>query len=547
MAGTVLIVDDNSVNRTVLANILKREYETLQAADGAEALELVRQRTSSLSAILLDLIMPGMDGYAFLEALGREFPRAGIPVIVVTGDTEADAEVRALDLGATDFLGKPYRPRVILARLKNILQLRENAARLHRVERDSLTGLYNQEGFYQQVETLLRRELGLEVDIVAVDIGNFKLVNALYGVNVGDEVLRQTARRLQKQFSRAILARRTADQFLMAFPGGGVGGEELWDQIRGWTNPLGLNLPVRLGICAARGTAVPVSVLCDNAKIAADSIWNRYDCHWAVYDDAIRTRLETEQQLADDLEAALQTGQLEAWYQPKCDPATGKVVGAEALVRWNHPTRGSLSPDAFVPLFERNRLILKLDRFMWERTCRDLAAWQQAGHPAVPVSVNVSRVDVYQRDLAEQLGALLDRLGIRRDMLPLEITESAYCDDPAQLNDTIRRLRQAGFRVEMDDFGSGWSSLNALTELPVDGVKLDRKFLQDLETEQGERFARHLVEMIGDLGIPMTAEGVESARQASFLRELGCRSAQGLYYAPPMPRERFEAYLLERL
>ena len=184
---------------------------------------------------------------------------------------------------------------------------------------------------------------------------------------------------------------------------------------------------------------------------------------------------------------------------------------------------------------------------MWERTCRDLAAWQQAGHPAVPVSVNVSRVDVYQRDLAEQLGELLDRLGIRRDMLPLEITESAYCDDPARLNDTIRRLRQAGFRVEMDDFGSGWSSLNALTELPVDGVKLDRKFLQDLETEQGERFARHLVEMIGDLGIPMTAEGVESARQASFLRELGCRSAQGLYYAPPMPRERFEAYLLERL
>ena len=543
MAGTVLIVDDNPVNRTVLANILKGEYETLQAADGAEALEVIRQQTSALSAILLDLIMPGMDGYAFLEALGREFPRAGIPVIVVTGDT--GAEVRALDLGATDFLGKPYRPRVILARLKNILQLRENAARLHRVERDSLTGLYNQEGFYQRVETLLHREPEMEVDIVAVDISNFKLVNALYGVNVGDEVLRQTARRLQKHFGCDILARRTADQFLMAFPGGGISGEELWRQIREWTNPLGLSLPVRLGICAARGTAVPVSILCDNAKIAADSIWNRYDCHWALYDDAVRTRLETEQQLADDLETGLRTGQLEAWYQPKCDPATGKVVGAEALVRWNHPTRGSLSPDAFVPLFERNHLILKLDRFMWERTCRDLAAWQQAGHPAVPV--NVSRVDVYQRDLAEQLGELLDRLGIPRNMLPLEITESAYCDDPAQLNDTIRRLRQAGFLVEMDDFGSGWSSLNALTELPVDGVKLDRKFLRDLETERGERFVRHLVEMIGDLGIPMTAEGVESARQASFLRELGCRSAQGLYYAPPMPRERFEAYQLEHL
>jgi len=545
MAGTVLIVDDNPVNRTVLANILKGEYETLQAADGAEALEVIRQQTSALSAILLDLIMPGMDGYAFLEALGREFPRAGIPVIVVTGDT--GAEVRALDLGATDFLGKPYRPRVILARLKNILQLRENAARLHRVERDSLTGLYNQEGFYQRVETLLHREPEMEVDIVAVDVSNFKLVNALYGVNVGDEVLRQTARRLQKHFGCDILARRTADQFLMAFPGGGISGEELWRQIREWTNPLGLSLPVRLGICAARGTAVPVSILCDNAKIAADSIWNRYDCHWVLYDDAVRTRLETEQQLADDLETGLRTGQLEAWYQPKCDPATGKVVGAEALVRWNHPTRGSLSPDAFVPLFERNHLILKLDRFMWERTCRDLAAWQQAGHPAVPVSVNVSRVDVYQRDLAEQLGELLDRLGIPRNMLPLEITESAYCDDPAQLNDTIRRLRQAGFLVEMDDFGSGWSSLNALTELPVDGVKLDRKFLRDLETERGERFVRHLVEMIGDLGIPMTAEGVESARQASFLRELGCRSAQGLYYAPPMPRERFEAYLLEHL
>ena len=181
MSRTVLIVDDNAVNRNVLRKILSQRYTVLEAGDGREALELVAERGADLSAILLDLIMPGMDGFTFLGELRRQFAGLNVPVIVTTGEDDESTEIRALECGATDFLGKPYRPQVILARLHNIIDMRETAARVDRVARDSLTGLYNREGFYEQLERLLAEKPGAPVEIVAMDIGNFKLVNDLYG------------------------------------------------------------------------------------------------------------------------------------------------------------------------------------------------------------------------------------------------------------------------------------------------------------------------------------------------------------------------------
>ncbi len=548
MPRTILIVDDSRVNRSILKNILAGRYETQEAAEGREALNIVRAQGEALSAVLLDLRMPGMDGFAFLEQFRREFPAANLPVIVMTGEDGEDTEVRALRLGATDFLSKPYQPQIILARLENLIKLRETAALVNRVERDSLTGLLNKEGFCVRLERLLRD--GASMDLVAMDIGNFKLVNDLYGEAAGDELLRAAARCAERSFGGegVLLGRKNGDQFLFAFPPSERLESRLRRESQAWEFPLDMNLPLRFGVCHVRGNGEPVSVLCDNAQMAADSIRGRYDVRVAEYDAAVRSQLLMDQELADDLEQGLRSGQFEAWYQPKCDPVTGNVVGAEALVRWNHPVRGPLSPDRFVPLFERTRLITKLDAFMWERTCRDLAAWVAGGNRAVPVSVNVSRVDVYQRGLARRLRALVQGMDIDPAMVPLEITESACADDPAQLADTIRALREQGFPVQMDDFGSGWSSLNMLTELPLDGVKLDMKFMQGFRSASRDRmFLTHLLEMLADLELEVTAEGVETAEQAAFLQKMGCRSAQGLYFSPALPREKFEQFLRDRL
>ena len=545
MTRMVLIINSDADDRHALGEILSEQYSVLEFAGGEEANTVIRRRRRELAAVVMDMTVPDLNGLVILQQLRARHRAGNLPAIIVTGPDTEEAELQALQWGAMDFLSRPYCPGVLLARVKNTISLWETAARVNRMERDRLTGLYNLEGFCTQLEQLPQAS-EQPLDIVVMDIGNFKLVNDLYGEMAGDEVIRSVARSAEHSFGdRAILAHRTADQFLMAFPGG-VDGQWLWKESQTWDFPLDMVLPFRFGIYRPQKTEEPVSVMCDNAKLAADSIHGRCDVHSARYDTGMRSRLVSDQALTADLEKGIQSGQFEAWYQPKCDPATGRVVGAEALVRWNHPEKGTLSPDQFVPLFERNRLITRLDRFMWERTCRDLADWRARGVPMVPVSVNVSRVDVYQRDLVRRLSMLVRKLDLEPAMMPLEITESAYAADPSLLLATISRLRKQGFLVEMDDFGSGWSSLNGLMELALDGVKLDIRFLRDFpKSRSGNRFLSHLLEMFSDLGLPVTAEGVENARQAAFLAEHGCRTAQGMYFAPPLSKEDFESFLWE--
>ena len=544
MTRRVLIINSDADDRRALREILSEQYSVLESAGGKEADAVIRRCYRDLAAVLMDTTVPDLNGLVVLQQLRGRHQAGDLPAIIITGPNTEEAELQALRWGAMDFLSRPYRPGVVLARLKNTINLWETAARVNRMEKDRPTGLYNLEGFYAHLEQLLQAP-EQPVDIVVMDIGNFKLVNDLYGEAAGDEVIRSVARNVERSFGdRAILAHKTADQFLMAFPGG-VDGQRLWKESQTWDFPLDMALPYRFGIYRPQKEE-PVSVMCDNAKLAADSIRDRYDIRVARYEAGMRSRLVSDQELAADLEKGIRSGQFEAWYQPKCDPATGKAVGAEALVRWNHPEKGALSPERFVPLFERNRLITRLDRFMWERTCRDLADWRERKVPMVPVSVNVSRVDVYQRDLVRRLSALVRKLDLDPAMMPLEITESAYAADPALLLTTISRLRKQGFLVEMDDFGSGWSSLDGLMRLALDGVKLDIRFLQDFpKSRSGSRFLSHLLEMFSDLGLPVTAEGVENACQAAFLAEHGCRAAQGMYFAPPLPKEEFERFLRE--
>lgn len=244
------------------------------------------------------------------------------------------------------------------------------------------------------------------------------------------------------------------------------------------------------------------------------------------------------------METALAKGQFEVYLQPKYQIRDGRLAGAEALVRWNHPEWGLQPPGEFIPLFERNGFITKLDQYVWERVCALLQEWDRKGYPSINISVNVSRLDIYNTDLADVLTSLVRRYGLSPDRLHLEITESAYTDTSRQLIETLGTLRRLGFVIEMDDFGSGYSSLNMLAEMPIDVLKLDMKFIQtEITRPTGQGILRFIVDLARWMKLRVVAEGVETREQLERLQNDGCDYAQGYYFAKPMPVESFVSVL----
>ena len=284
--------------------------------------------------------------------------------------------------------------------------------------------------------------------------------------------------------------------------------------------------------------------MCDRALLAAHSIKGKYGKHFALYDDKLRGTLLRRQAITDGMETALAKGQFEVYLQPKYQIRDGRLAGAEALVRWNHPEWGLQPPGEFIPLFERNGFITKLDQYVWERVCALLQEWDRKGYPSINISVNVSRLDIYNTDLADVLTSLVRRYGLSPDRLHLEITESAYTDTSRQLIETLGTLRRLGFVIEMDDFGSGYSSLNMLAEMPIDVLKLDMKFIQtEITRPTGQGILRFIVDLARWMKLRVVAEGVETREQLERLQNDGCDYAQGYYFAKPMPVESFVSVL----
>lgn len=543
----ILVVDDSYINRQLLCEILSAEYETLEAEDGAQALEQLRSNSTGISAVLLDLIMPRMDGYAFLREQMQDPQISGIPVIVTTQDEGEETEVRALSMGACDFLTKPYRPAVILHRLANTIRMRETAMLVNLAEKDLLTGVYNRDFFYQKVAEQLERDPVGEYDLLCADVEKFKLVNDLYGVAEGDKLLCYLADVLQERISDHILCGRMgADTFVLLIPRESRCDAILLNQVRRQVDQYfsHIHIVVRFGVYRINGREVPVSAMCDRAKLAVDSIKGIYDVHYAYYDDSLREKMLREQSIVNGMKSALETDQFRVYYQAKYDLKTKRIVGSEALVRWLHAENGFMAPAQFIPVFEKNGFIADLDRFVWNRACEDLRAWIDAGLAPLPVSVNVSRVDIYNPQLPQQLLDLVAKHNLTPNILHLEITESAYTENPRQLISAVNELRDLGFIIEMDDFGSGYSSLNMLSELPIDVLKLDMRFLQ---TTNGRKNSENILSFIVNLakwmGLSVVAEGIETETQFVMLRNMEADYGQGYYFSKPVPRDEFERML----
>lgn len=540
----VLVVEDNELNRELLCQILSQEYDVMEAENGQAALEILKEHKNSISLIFLDVVMPVMDGYTFLDKLRADSSMSFIPVVVTTQGSSEDDEVNALSHGATDFVPKPYRPKIILHRAANLIELRENAAMVNQFMYDRLTGLYSREYFYQKVQERLNESTGTSYAIVCSNVENFKVYNDIFGIRAGDEVLRRIADLFREMMGESgLCARYGADRFLCL-----MRQEKLPEWMRSHASAEKLpglnNIELKWGVYKISDRTVPVEKMCDRAFLVADSIKGRYNQRVGVYDDVLRDKLLREQAITESMETALAEGQFSVYLQPKYWLQDNTMAGAEALARWIHPELGFMNPGEFIPLFEKNGFITKLDRYVWEQTCKKLQQWQQEGYPDIPVSVNVSRADVYQEDLPETMSNLVAQYGIEPRQLHLELTESAYTENPNQIIAVVDELRSRGFVIEMDDFGSGYSSLNMLNQVHFDILKLDMKFIQTETAKPGEMsIMRFVVNLAKWLNLSTVAEGVETKAQLERLRDVGCDYAQGYYFSRPLPIPEFEKLL----
>ena len=543
----ILVVEDNEINRAALCAILSSQYTILEAENGAQALSLLEKYREGISLILLDIVMPVMDGYTFLKHLKADHRLNSIPVIVTTSNNSEADEVAALSHGATDFITKPYRTQIILHRAASIIRLRETSALIHQIQYDRVTGVYSKEYFCQQVRDILFRNPDMKYDVLCSDIEDFKLINDTFGMAAGDRLLRQVAKLCtQRLGDHGICGRLSADQFACLLEHREDYADEMFTQSDSRINS-GFgdqNVIMKYGIYTVEDRDVSVEQMCDRALLAAHSIKGKYGKHFALYDDKLRGTLLRRQAITDGMETALATGQFEVYLQPKYQLRDGRLAGAEALVRWNHPEWGLQPPAEFIPIFERNGFITKLDQYVWERVCALMQEWDEKGYPRVIISVNVSRMDIYNTSLVDLLTGIVQRHGLSPSRLHLEITESAYTDTSRQLIDTLCALRRLGFVIEMDDFGSGYSSLNMLTEMPIDVLKLDMKFIQtEITRPTGQGILRFIVDLARWMKLSVVAEGVETREQLERLQNNGCDYAQGYYFAKPMPVENFVSVL----
>ena len=412
---------------------------------------------------------------------------------------------------------------------------------------DAATGLLGKEAFFDEAAAYLRHSGARDVSIVCFDVDHFKLFNDLHGLDCGDELLRYLGRALALRFSpdgAQPLARLAADTFALCATG--IRPERVERILVDISSecPNGIDAIVRAGVYRIEDPASPVSIMCDRAVIALRTVKGSYFARVALYDPGMREALVLEREVVAGIESALREDRIELFLQPKCNIRTGKIVGAEALARWRHPERGIVAPGEFIPLIERNGLVCSLDLRVWEKTAAWIRGLIDEGVQPVPVSVNVSRADIYLVDVAAELHALVERYGIEPSLIEVEITESAYSERPDRIVAAFDELAERGFTVLMDDFGSGYSSLNMLKDINVDVLKIDMRFL-DRDDRRSKDIMESVIRMARWLDLPVIAEGVETREQVNFLLDVGCSYAQGYYYARPMEAAAFEALLTD--
>ncbi len=685
--ATILVVDDSEANREVLEElILLLGHEPLLAEDGLMALEQLQLHDVDL--VLLDIMMPKMDGYQVLERIKSNHDWQNLPVIMISGLDDVESVVRCIEKGADDYLGKPFNLMLLKARIAsslakkqlldmerrrtkdqlklaekifecaiegvfitdttpNILMvnpaftkitgynpedvmgqnpkiLRSNRhdrdyyqtmwtallgegrwqgeiwnrrksgqaypgwlsitslenesgkttryiALLHdisdlkqREERirfqanhDALTGLPNRELFRDRLKQtlVLAQRNNQKLGVLTIGLDHFAKINASLGHEVGDQVLKEIARRFARLLKgRDTVCRYAGDEFIILITD--ITREEIAAKVaqrmvdammkRTVLENREIYISVSVGAAVFPNDAVNADELIKNAGIAMKRAKSTGRNNCQMFAPTMNARAMERLGLENELRKGVENEQFLVYYQPKVDISAGKIVGAEALVRWLHPEKGLISPGLFIPIAEETAIILDIGEFVLRRACADIKEWLEQGYPPICVSVNLSSIQFQRQDILSLVKTVLQETGLPPTYLELEITESIIMNDVEKAIRIMREFNQMGISISIDDFGTGYSSLNYLKQFPINTLKIDQSFMRDIpEDNHNTAITTAIISLAKSLNLKVIAEGVETDRQLAFLQEQKCDEIQGYWFSPPIPKADFSKRLKE--
>ncbi len=534
----ILLVDSNAENIALLKEIISSQYTVIDTSP-EDVFEILSNGLYDIASAIIDIRLAA----PIVKKLRGFIPTEKIPILISTDIENSDLEDELLTLEVLDFLKKPYDERRVLNRLKTAIKLAEANKAIDELERDALTGLLTRKAFLLKTEQFIAANPEKKYSLIAFDFDNFKSSNSLYGVEKCNEFLAFTAREMMKALPEGISGRYGGDQYILFFES-----EHDFDMQR-LTRISKLILDkapiphqiVKMGIYTPIDVEIPIVICCDRAFLSISRIKGKYGKDYAFFEDELQSQLLNEQRITETMERALEECQFQVFYQPKHETISGNIAGAEALVRWNHPEYGFMSPGQFIPLFERNGFIVKLDCFVLEQVCKDIQRWKQDGLPLVPISVNVSRRDFIESGCIDKQYQIVEKYNIDHSLLHMEVTESLYSENTDLIISQVKRTQEMGFVIEMDDFGAGYSSLGSLSTFPLNVLKLDISFVRNIV--KNEIVIENIIKMAHRMGLLVIAEGAETVEQFKILRTLGCDYIQGYYFSKPLPVKEFEAYL----
>ncbi len=416
--------------------------------------------------------------------------------------------------------------------------------RLYQANHDALTGLYNRDYLFRKIRERLEKDPDTEYVLFVSDIKEFKLINEIFGREIADDFLKKIAEMMRLSCgTRIVYGRIGIDRFCTLIKKKEFTPDlflSIQDTLTHLHEDLHYHFVAHGGVYNITNRSLPISTMVARALMAIQSIKNSVDQRIAFYDEGMREKRLWAQKVTSEMDTALNSNQFTIYLQPQANKEK-EIKGAEVLVRWNHPHEGMIPPAEFIHIFEENGMITKLDMFVWEQTCIVLKKWKEMGKTDFYLSVNISPRDFYYVDVVETFKNLIQKYEISPANLKLEITETVMITDLDNKLKVIDDLHDAGFLVEMDDFGSGYSSLNMLKDIPVDILKIDMAFLyRAKDIQRSQTIIRQVVSLSKELGIPVITEGVETEDQVSFLVGIGCNMFQGYYFAKPLPLEEFE-------
>lgn len=544
--NTVLIIEDNEINREILQEILQADYNIYTACNGQEGMEQLREHKLEIDIVLLDIQMPVMDGYEVLETVSKDEELRQIPIVVTTGNDDSDEEERCLMLKATEFIRKPYNPTIVRLRVESLIRMRNYALTLSDIEIDKNTGVYTREAFYHYAQKKIDDNPDKKFTIVMTDVVGFRRLRELYGVSAFNLLRKEVDLFRVISNNECVAGNYSVDQMIFLLP---ISNPMTAEQKKHWYEDMGRTMSKENGVIFKAGvseeldTSIGLEKHIQNVYAALMEVKKAYNHYTKVVGMDVLEKMQTEARIEELMETALKEGQMAVYYQPKHDAKTNELVGAEALVRWISPELGFVSPGVFIPVFEKNGFVSEVDAFVWHETCKNQRRWIDKGLKVVPISVNASRQDFEQENLRSRILDPVQEFDIPENLLHLEITESLFSDLSDMALEDLSMFRCSGIKVELDDFGSGYSSLNSLSELPIDTVKFDIGFVRRLTDPRSEAVMHGSAEIVKALNLKSIAEGVEDEVTRQKVADMGIDTIQGYLYSKPLPVDEFEEYL----